>query len=482
MFIGVEIMMFIGFGYLMTFLKWYGLGAVGFTMMITAVGLQYYVFAESFFYQAFHNNVADDWHLVEINIYSLLNALYGISAVLISFGALIGKISPIQLLVMTGIELTLHAVNYTVLMTGILNVVDVGGTYADHMFGAYFGLAVAYVLGKPSDMPDLGNTPDVFSLLGTLFLWVYWPSFVAGAVEAGSDAQQRAIVNTILALSGSTVAAFWGTSFLSKDARFRPVDIQNATLAGGVAIGCVANLHVAPFGAVFIGCAAGFMSTVGYNLIMPWLEERYIHDTCGIHNLHAMPSVIGAIASVILAAYKGTGPNTETDADVYGNTAGDKLWWHQLLGIFLCLSFAISTGLLTGLLLRYIGRNPSEDTVTTGDQGDKKFNDNVYWEVADDYGRTMYTELLALVQADPEQAANTKDSLRNQVTNLQGHMGRRSNHSDIDSYHGSNKFNERHPVMGAILTASNHRGETSFIVDMDTRSAAMAILVDESKV
>jgi hypothetical protein len=35
MFIGVEIMMFVGFGYLMTFLKWYGLGAVGLTMMVT---------------------------------------------------------------------------------------------------------------------------------------------------------------------------------------------------------------------------------------------------------------------------------------------------------------------------------------------------------------------------------------------------------------------------------------------------------------
>ena len=61
-------------------------------MMITAVGLQYYVFAESFFHQWYNNDVADDWHLVEVNIYSLLNALYGISAVLISFGALIGKV------------------------------------------------------------------------------------------------------------------------------------------------------------------------------------------------------------------------------------------------------------------------------------------------------------------------------------------------------------------------------------------------------
>lgn len=158
----------------MTFLKLYGLSAVGFTMLVTAVGLQYYVFAESFFDQLYHNESAADWHNVDINIYSLLNALYGISAVLISFGALIGKISPIQLLAMAIIELTLHAFNYKVLMTGVLNVADAGGTYLDHMFGAYFGLAVSYILGKPSDQPELGHTGDIFSLLGTLFLWVYW--------------------------------------------------------------------------------------------------------------------------------------------------------------------------------------------------------------------------------------------------------------------------------------------------------------------
>ena len=39
-FLGVEIMMFVGFGYLMTFLKDYGFGSVALTMMITAIGLQ----------------------------------------------------------------------------------------------------------------------------------------------------------------------------------------------------------------------------------------------------------------------------------------------------------------------------------------------------------------------------------------------------------------------------------------------------------
>ena len=84
-------MMFVGFGYLMTFLKWYGLGAVCFTIMITAVGLQWAVFTESFWGQLYNNT--NEWHLVDFNIYSLLNALYAVSAVLISFGAVIGKVS-----------------------------------------------------------------------------------------------------------------------------------------------------------------------------------------------------------------------------------------------------------------------------------------------------------------------------------------------------------------------------------------------------
>ena len=96
----------------------YGLGAVGLTMMVTAVGLQWSVFTESFFNQLINNT--HNWHYVDINIYSLLNALYAISAVLISFGALIGKITPLQLLFMTIIELAMHSVNFQILMLGVL--------------------------------------------------------------------------------------------------------------------------------------------------------------------------------------------------------------------------------------------------------------------------------------------------------------------------------------------------------------------------
>lgn len=46
MFLGVLVMMLIGFGYLMTFLKRYGLSALGFTLMVTCISLQWGVIME----------------------------------------------------------------------------------------------------------------------------------------------------------------------------------------------------------------------------------------------------------------------------------------------------------------------------------------------------------------------------------------------------------------------------------------------------
>lgn len=53
------------------------------------------------------------------------------------------------------------------------------------MFGAYFGLAVSYIIGKPkaSASCEGGHIADLFSLIGTLFLWIYWPSFNAGKIS-----------------------------------------------------------------------------------------------------------------------------------------------------------------------------------------------------------------------------------------------------------------------------------------------------------
>jgi len=143
---------------------------------------------------------------------------------------------------------------------------DIGGTISIHMFGAYYGLAMAWFLGLPPDgrrtKEKASLVSDVIAFIGTLFLWLYWPSFVAGLAEPGTDEAERAITNTVLGLLGSTVVTFAVSAYCF--GVFRPCDIQNATLAGGVAIGATANLTLHPLGALSIGSIAGLISAVGF--------------------------------------------------------------------------------------------------------------------------------------------------------------------------------------------------------------------------
>jgi ammonium transporter Rh len=137
--------------------------------------------------------------------------------------------------------------------------------------------------------------------LGTLFLWLFWPSFNSAIASSAANGHHRAVVNTLLSISTSSIVAFFISSAVHKR-RFEVMDIQNATLAGGVAIGASANLYTTPWGAMFVGLVSGSVSTLGYARLLPYLLEKInLYDTCGVHNLHGMPGIIGGVASAIFA-------------------------------------------------------------------------------------------------------------------------------------------------------------------------------------
>merc|ERR1719311_1277986 len=123
-----------------------------------------------------------------------------------------------------------------------------------------------------------------------------------------------------------------------EDGKISTVPIQNATLAGGVAIGATANL-VGPFGAVVVGALAGLLSTLGF------VKATFEWDTCGIHNLHGMPGILGGIVSILVPfMYDGTGINPGS----------------QALGLLCTLAIAIVSGLITGFILKAIGSPRTE--------------------------------------------------------------------------------------------------------------------------
>ena len=96
MYIGIALMMLVGFGYLMTFLKKYGMGAVGFTFIITVLSVQINILLAAYLTPNSGSPTIDSG--------SLMGGNFGAAVILISYGCMIGKTSPAQLTILTVIE------------------------------------------------------------------------------------------------------------------------------------------------------------------------------------------------------------------------------------------------------------------------------------------------------------------------------------------------------------------------------------------
>lgn len=202
-------------------------------------------------------------------------------------------------------------VGYTLngeLVYGILQAIDAGGSTAIHAFGAYFGLAVSFVISKKSKPTSATPTTYgniIYAMIGTLFLWMYWPSINAGYFPTNGFQRSLIINNTIISLTGSCLSTFATSSLLRK--KFNMEDIINATLAGGVAIGASSGVVVNMGVSLTIGIIAGFVSNIAYAKLMHKLEHGFlgIHDTCGVHNLHGIPGLLGGlISAMVIASYQ----------------------------------------------------------------------------------------------------------------------------------------------------------------------------------
>ena len=86
----------------------------------------------------------DENGTINISWSDLLNGGFAAATILISFGVVIGKTTPMQLLGMAAVEVPLYVANGYI-GYNLLGVLDGGGSIFIHTFGAYFGLFVRLV-------------------------------------------------------------------------------------------------------------------------------------------------------------------------------------------------------------------------------------------------------------------------------------------------------------------------------------------------
>ena len=328
---GILAMLLVGFGFLMVFVKNYGFSALTGTYLLVAAALPVYMGLRS-------TGIISAEAIPANSIEAFLFAEFAAAAALIAMGAVLGRLKVYQYGILGLLLVPFYMINEWLVLEGGLGItqgfVDAGGSIIIHAFGAYFGMGLTLVLSnaKHREMPiESDATSDRFSMLGSMILWIFWPSFCSAIVPEAQFAQT--VINVVLALCGATLATYIAGMIIRRKSAI--ADIANASLAGGVAIGATCNL-VSPLGAFGIGLLAGTLCVVGYTIIQPRLQSKFkTVDTCGVHNLHGMPGLLGGLVAVVVVP------------------AAAKA---QITGILFTVVFALIAGVISGVIIRATGK------------------------------------------------------------------------------------------------------------------------------
>uniref|UniRef100_A0A8C8AFM0 Ammonium transporter AmtB-like domain-containing protein n=1 Tax=Otus sunia TaxID=257818 RepID=A0A8C8AFM0_9STRI len=350
----VNHMVIFGFGFFLAFLKRYGFSSIGFNLLIIVLGVQCSVLIEELLLFLPDREIEDDMK-------RLTKATLSLTAVVISTGAVLGKINPVQLSVMTVVEMVAFRMSRWI-HTTFLQVSDNISMMHVHLFGAYFGLAASSRFSEPLPGSEKNaNTPksDLLSMLGTVFLWVFWPSFNSVLAEDKSIV----ICNTYFALAVSTVTAFMLSALTTKDGKFKMTHIHSAVLAGGVAVGYAAPIIDYPWIAMILGLLASVIAILGSYCLPRCLNPVLkIHDTSGVHFTFGLPSMLGALAHIVLLVIQN-----------WTDTPSLHLWVTiYIWAFFLTMDVALITGFITGIILNF----KLFKTIPVS----KYFEDQLYWE------------------------------------------------------------------------------------------------------
>ena len=296
----INIMAFVGFGMLHTLTQGNTWTSIAFDILSIVLSFQ----ISLFFNLIFENAFKESWNNGVLNFDTFIKAIFNSCAILVSLGAVHGKISHIQYLVLIISETILSSLNLK-LCDVKLKIIDTGGGLYIHTFGALFGIAIYIVLfrskKKRARLSAYNRTnitnylSNITCFVGVLFILNYLPSFNSG-LALSDDGRYRAAINTYFSIIGSIVMSFIITGFIY-NGKFIYEYILFGSFSGGIIISTCCSVCLDHWAALLIGMLCGVICIILFKYLNELFLELGYYDIYNIIIVHGIPGILGAFIS-----------------------------------------------------------------------------------------------------------------------------------------------------------------------------------------
>lgn len=142
-------MIYIGFGFLYTFLRAHSWTSVALNWISGAWSMLCAMLWIGFWYRVYHAAFTDN--KITIDVRRMIDGDFCAGSSLIALGVVLGKVNIMQTLFFSTVLPCIYSCNYQLIAT-VYGIADIGGSIVIHSFGAVFGLSMsrAYLTPKHS--------------------------------------------------------------------------------------------------------------------------------------------------------------------------------------------------------------------------------------------------------------------------------------------------------------------------------------------
>jgi ammonium transporter Rh len=356
-------MLFIGFGMLYTLLKDHQWSSVALTVFMGAISIEFSLLCYFLWYKLFIEN---KWEKVVLNFDRLTNIDYFSTTVIITLGAVIGKLSISQYFVICIFEILFASLNFFLCYEKI-NFLDNGGSLFIHTFGGTFGVVLSVILFcRDNEFTSISNNPHlsndyfstVFSFIGTIFLWIFFPSFNVAKIQfKGNNNEKdfsealryRGIINTYLSMVGSLIGTFVFNPMIH-NGKIKVEHLLNSSYVGGIIIGGCCTICTSGWASILIGFIGGSISVLCLWKIKSLFKKNKLEDTFGILNTFTIPGILGGFLTCIFIANLKDEP---LRIYIFGKNFKEEANQAGLQVAAICVTLAIAglSGIITGFVV-----------------------------------------------------------------------------------------------------------------------------------